>query len=71
MAVPAFFTIRVTGQSADGEQHTISFQGKSVKIPPAGKASFDVEGLKAGIYPVDVDGRIGAATITTGQQPGP
>lgn len=71
VAVPAFFTIRVTGQSADGEPHTIRFQGKTAKIPPAGKASIEVEGLKAGIYPVTIDGRTGAATITTGEPPGP
>jgi hypothetical protein len=71
VAVPAFFTIRVTGQSSDGQAHTIGFQGQSVKIPPAGKASFEVEGLRAGIYPVTIDGREGAATITTGQDAGP
>jgi hypothetical protein len=71
VSVPAFFTIRVTGQSGDGKAHTISFQGSSAKIPEGGKASFDVEGLRAGIYPVNIDGRPGAATITTGQDPGP
>jgi hypothetical protein len=71
VSVPAFFTIRVTGQSGDGKAHTISFQGTSVKVPPGGKASFDVEGLRAGIYPVTIDGRPGAATITTGQDAGP
>jgi hypothetical protein len=71
VSVPAFFTIRVTGQSTDGKAHTIGFQGTSVKVPPDGKASFDVEGLRAGIYPVTIDGRPGAATITTGQDAGP
>jgi hypothetical protein len=71
VAVPAFFTIRVTGVSADGKPHTIGFQGQSAKVPAGGKASFDVEGLKAGVYPVTIDGRSGAATITAGEQPGP
>jgi hypothetical protein len=71
VAVPAFFTIRVTGVSADGKVHTIGFQGQSAKVPAGGKASFDVEGLKAGVYPVTIDGRAGGATITAGEQPGP
>jgi hypothetical protein len=71
VSVPAFFTIRVTGVSADGKVHTIGFQGQSAKVPAGGKASFDVEGLKAGVYPVTIDGRTGAATITAGAQPGP
>ena len=71
VAVPAFFTIRVTGVSADGKAHTIGFEGQSAKVPPGGKASFDVEGLRAGVYPVTIDGRAGAVTITAGEQPGP
>jgi hypothetical protein len=71
VSVPAFFTIRVTGVSADGKVHTIGFQGQSAKVPAGGKASFDVEGLKAGVYPVTIDGRAGAVTITAGGQPGP
>ncbi len=69
--VPAFFRIRVTGESKDGKQHTIAFQGTSVTVPAGGKASFEVDGLKAGLYPVTVDGRTGAATISTGAQAGP
>lgn len=71
VAVPAFFTIRVTGVSADGEPHTIAFQGTTVDVPAGRRASFDVEGLRAGRYPVTVDGREGAATIVTGAEPGP
>jgi hypothetical protein len=71
VSVPAFFTIRVTGVSADGKVHIIAFQGQSAKVPAGGKASFDVEGLKAGVYPVTIDGRTGAVTITAGGQPGP
>lgn len=69
--VPAFFTIRVTGVSHDGKAHTIGFQGESAKVPAGGQASFDVEGVKAGVYPVSIDNRPGAVTITAGQQPGP
>lgn len=71
VAVPAFFTIRVTGVSADGKVHTIGFQGKSAQVPANGRASFDVEGLAKGVYPVTIDGRPGAVTITTGEQAGP
>jgi hypothetical protein len=71
VSVPAFFTIRVTGVSADGKVHTIGFQGQAVKVPAGGKASFDVEGLRAGVYPVSIDDRPGAVTITAGEQPGP
>jgi hypothetical protein len=71
VSVPAFFTIRVTGVSADGKVHTIAFQGQSAKVPAGGRASFDVEGLRAGVYPVTIDGRPGAVTITAGEQPGP
>ena len=71
VAVPAFFTIRVTGVSSDGKAHTIAFEGQSAEVPAGGRASFDVEGLRAGTYPVAIDGRPDAATITAGQEPGP
>lgn len=71
VSVPAFFTIRVIGVSADGEPHRVEFQGGAVDVPAGGRASFDVEGLRDGSYPVTIDGREGAATIVTGVEPGP
>jgi len=71
VSVPAFLTIRVIGVSADGEPHRVEFQGGAVDVPAGGRASFDVEGLRAGRYPVTIDGREGAATIVTGAEPGP
>ncbi len=69
--VPAFFTIRVTGVSQDGQAHTIAFRGKSADVPAGGRASLRVTGLKAGEYPVTIDGDAGAATIAVGAEPGP
>jgi hypothetical protein len=71
VAVPAFFKIRVTGVSQDGKPHTISFQGGHADVPAGGHASFKVEGLKAGRYPVTIDGSSGAATIVSGATGGP
>jgi hypothetical protein len=69
--VPAFFGIRVTGVSRDGHPHTIVFQGRTVPVPADGRASATVAGLKAGEYPVEIDGSAGAAKIVASADRGP
>ncbi|MBX5441208.1 MAG: hypothetical protein IRZ32_06730 [Solirubrobacteraceae bacterium] len=71
VSVPAFFTIRVVGVSADGEPHRVEFAGGAVDVPAGGRAAFEVEGLRDGTHPVTVDGREGAAEIVAGAEPGP
>jgi len=63
-SVPAFFTVRLNVSSGDGRSHTIGFRGKRATVPEHGSVQLTVEGMKAGLYPLTVDGRAGAATIT-------
>jgi hypothetical protein len=61
--VPPFFTIRLSGVSDDGRAHRIGFQGRTIAVPSGTTRSATFTGLKAGTYPVDVDGAAGAAQI--------
>jgi hypothetical protein len=65
--VTPFFTIRLSGVSADGRSHRIGFQGRTIAIPAGTTRSARFTGLKAGTYPVDIDGAAGAAEIVATQ----
>jgi hypothetical protein len=70
---PAFIAIRLTVVSADGNSHHVVLLGprpSSLSVPAQGQASALVPGLKAGRYPLQVDGVTRAALIVGGE-PGP
>jgi hypothetical protein len=72
--VPAFLAIELTGVSKDGAAHTLTLSaGKaySIAIPAGGRTSKVVPGLKPGTYVVALDGRISAASLKVGGEPGP
>jgi hypothetical protein len=71
VAVPAFLPVELAGVSRDRHPHTLNFQGTVVEVPAGGRASVRLDGLKAGRYPVAVDGRENAVTIVSGAEPGP
>ena len=73
VSVPAFLAIQLDAVSADGKAHTVEVNGRShvlVKVPAGGRGSQLIAGLRAGQYPVIVDGAK-RATLITGAQPGP
>jgi len=74
ITVPAFLTIELTGVSEDGVTHTLALsagRAYSVAIPAGGRASKVVPGLKPGTYVVVLDGRVSAASLEVGGEPGP
>jgi hypothetical protein len=74
VSAPAFLAVQVTAISADGQPHTVVVQvpGKqrTLSVPAHGRASVLIPGLKAGDYPVEIDGKA-RAKLTIGGEPGP
>jgi hypothetical protein len=74
VSAPAFLAVQVTAISADGQPHTVVVKvpGKqrTLSVPAHGRASVLIPGLKAGDYPVEIDGKP-RAKLTIGGEPGP
>jgi hypothetical protein len=70
ITVPPQFTVQLTVISADGRGHHAVLHGESLVVPARGKASTLIRGLRAGSYPLELDGaRRGVLVI--GGAPGP
>ena len=73
ISVPPGFAVALTMISGDGAAHHVVLSSpapKSLSVPPHGRATVRVAGLKKGGYPVKVDGRT-AGILVIGGQPGP
>jgi hypothetical protein len=70
ITVPPQFPVQLTVISADGREHHAVLHGESLVVPARGKASTLIRGLRAGSYPLELDGaRRGVLVI--GGAPGP
>lgn len=73
VSAPAFLAIAVRITSASGSAHTATIATPhpvALRIPPHGAAATRIPGLRAGTYPILIDGvRRGALLI--GGEPGP
>ncbi|MHB8658343.1 MAG: cupredoxin domain-containing protein [Solirubrobacteraceae bacterium] len=70
---PAFITIQLTVISRDSRPHQIVLRTpmqRTLLVPAGSSASILVGGLRAGTYPIDVDGSRRAALLIGGE-PGP
>jgi hypothetical protein len=70
---PAFLAIQLTLISADRRQHRAVLEttvAHSLTVPPGGRASLLIAGLKAGRYVIQVDGAARGALLIGGE-PGP
>lgn len=67
---PAGTAVLLTVISHANRQVEVETVARSLKVTPGGHASVRLAGLKAGRYPVTVDGRARAALVI-GAQPGP
>jgi hypothetical protein len=70
---PAFVAIQLTLVSADRRQHRAVLEttaAHSLSVPPGGRASLLIAGLKAGRYVIQVDGAARGALLIGGE-PGP
>jgi hypothetical protein len=67
LEVPAFLRIQLTVASADGSAHTVRIalpKGPlDIRVPPGGRTTSTLPGLKAGDYAVAVDGAAPSARI--------
>ena len=73
VSIPAFLAIELTAISGDGRPHTMTVNGRvtvTLHVPPRGSASALMPGLRAGRYPVIVDGAK-RGTLVIGGEPGP
>ena len=73
VSAPAFLAVLVTVASGDGQQHRVLLKTPtphSLSVPAHGHASVLVPGLRAGQYPIDVDGTPRGALLIGGE-PGP
>jgi hypothetical protein len=74
VSAPAFLAVQVTVVSADGKPHSVVVESpdrqRKLTVPANGKASVLLPGLKAGDYPVEIDGKPRAKLIIGGE-PGP
>lgn len=72
--VPAFLAIELTFSSADGKAHHVVLRSPArttLDVPPGGRRSRRVEGLRAGRYAVVVDGSSTDGSLVVGGEPGP
>ena len=67
---PAGTAVLLTVASHTNHQVEVEAGSKSLTVAPGGHASVRLAGLKAGRYPITVDGRARAALVIGGQ-PGP
>ena len=73
VSAPAFLAVQLTVASGDGRGHTVLLETprrKALRVPPGGRASALVAGLRAGRYPIEVDGAPRGA-LMIGGEPGP
>jgi hypothetical protein len=73
VASPAYVRIRLTIVSRDGARHRVVLRTPTshlLTVPPHGNASITIAGLRAGRYPLEVDG-IARGALIVGVQPGP
>jgi hypothetical protein len=70
IAVPAGLPVELTVAGAGHEAHRVVAAGHSLSVPPGGRASVRITGLKKGHYVIQVDGR-SAGLLVIGAQPGP
>jgi hypothetical protein len=70
---PAFLAVALTVVSGDGKSHRVLLRTPTphaLTVPAHGRASVLIPGLRAGSYPLEIDGaRHGALSI--GGEPGP
>ena len=67
---PAGTAVLLTVSSHSNHQVQVETDSRSLTVAPGGHASVRLAGLRAGRYPVTVDGRARAALVI-GSQPGP
>ncbi len=74
ITVPPFIAIHVTVVGTDGAAHKLVLQvppaARTLTIPPHGRASLRLAGLRAGSYGITLDGRV-AGGIVVGGDGGP
>lgn len=72
--VPRFLAVAVTVASQDGRAHEVTVGTRPVhrlRVPPGGSASVRLAGLRAGRYPIAVDGRPRGAIVAGTDAVGP
>ena len=70
VAGPAGTAVLLTVSSRAAHPVRVVLAGHSLNVPAGGSASMRIVGLRVGRYPIEVDGRRGAALVV-GAQPGP
>lgn len=73
MTSPAFIAIELSMASADGKAHNVVLRTPTphaLHVPGGGRAAVFVPGLRAGRYPIKVDGAVRGALVVGGE-PGP
>ncbi|HUO74493.1 MAG TPA: hypothetical protein VMU39_27225 [Solirubrobacteraceae bacterium] len=73
VSAPAFLAVRLTVASGDGRAHHVVLKTPTphtLSVPAGGRASVLVPGLRAGQYPIEVDGSA-RGLLSIGGEPGP
>jgi hypothetical protein len=73
ISVPAFIAVEITVASADPRPHTVQVRTPvphTLHVPAHGRAGVRIPGLRAGTYPITVDGAP-RGTLAIGGEPGP
>ena len=73
ISAPAFLAVQASFISHDGKAHTVLIKvpkPRTLHVPAGGKASVLIPGLRAGRYPILIDGK-GAGALSIGGEPGP
>jgi hypothetical protein len=73
ISIPAEIPVQVTVVSKDGRSHRVVVMTSPVRplsVPAGGQSSVLITGLKAGRYPIKLDGTA-AGLLVTGVNPGP
>jgi hypothetical protein len=68
--VPPQFPVELTVVSGDGRAHRVVLHGRSLTVPAQGRAETLINGLRAGSYPLRIDGAP-KGTLVIGGAPGP
>jgi len=70
ITVPPFLAVELSLRARDGRAHTLSVHGQTLRVAGGGRVAVRIPGLRAGTYPVTLDGqRVGALVV--GGEPGP
>jgi hypothetical protein len=73
VSAPAFLAVRLTVVSHDGQSHRVLVRTPTphqLMVPAHGHASVLIPGLRAGRYPLEIDGAARGA-LSIGGEPGP